>query len=235
MTGWRKYSLNHNFFSPTQESSPLQFYWAGFLAATANIIRVSGGDKAYRIEFNTGLKDKSHLEKMIKDFESDIPVREVSINLKRKQYHQLRLVISSKTMVLDLARFGLGIRKKSDYIMPNWMLQHDLVRDFIRGWIDGKGNFYTTKSIDSNNIKERREFRTSGPIQFLEQICTIFDNRLTLQTDKFPITSEDDKIGKIRYLHQSDVEVIANFLYQDVVVAMDRKLILAGVNKTFGE
>jgi hypothetical protein len=226
MAGWRKYSLNHNFFSPTQES-PIQFYWAGFLAATANVIRTSSGDKAYRIEFNTGIKDKAHLEKMIEDFGSNIPVREVPINLKGKQYLQIRLVISSKTMVLDLARFGLGVKKKSDYIMPVWMLQHDLVRDFIRGWVDGKGNFYTTRFAGLNNIKERREFRTSGPIPFLEQICTIFDNKLTLQTDKFPITTEDDKIGKIRYLHQSDVEAIANFLYQNVIVAMDRKLILA--------
>lgn len=221
MAGWHKYSLNHNFFSPTQES-PIQFYWAGFLAATANVVRTSSGDKAYRIEFNTGPKDKSHLEKMIKDFEGNIPVREVSINLKGKQYLQIRLVINSKTMVLDLSRFGLGVRKKSNYIMLNWMLQHDFVRDFIRGWVDGKGNFYVT-GTGIAHLKERREFRTSGPIPFLEQICSIFADKLVLQTDKFPITSEDNGLGKIRYLHQPDVETIANFLYQDSAAAINRK------------
>lgn len=220
-----KYTLNHDFFSSSEES-PTQFYWAGFLASSANVIRATAGGRAYRLEFNLAAYDKPHLEKMVLDFGGNIPVNEVPIRLKDSIYFQARLVISSKKMVMDLARFGLGMRKKSEYVMPTWLTKHSYIRHFLRGWVDGKGGFIKHNVVENENDdnKIRREFRTSGTIMFLEQLCSILSQNLKLEVDRFPITIEKNNFGKVRYLHQKDVDAIADFLYRDVSVAVDRKL-----------
>lgn len=214
----RKYNLDHDFFSVKQES-PIQFYWAGFLAASANVTLASAGDKVYRIELNLGVQDKSHLEDMVLAFGGDIPVREVTVTLREQLYHQVRLVISSKKMVLDLDRFGLGSKKKFSYVMPDWLINHDFVKDFIRGWVDGKGNFYTT--LVKN--KERREFRTSGTILFLRQLISLFSQKLSLENLTPSLIEEKNGLGKVRFLHQNDVEKIANWLYTDSTTTLYRK------------
>lgn len=214
----RKYSLNHNFFSIEKESDA-QFYWAGFLASSANIVMSDSLYKTYRIEFNLGMKDKSHLENMIKVFEGNIPVREVTVTLRGKPYQQARLLINSSLMAMDLARWGILPKKKFTFKMSDWLIKHDLVRHFIRGWVDGKGNFYSTL-IDN---KERREFRTSGTILFLEQLNDIFQQKLLLENTTPSLIKEKTGLGKLRILYQLDVEKIANFLYKDSIVGLNRK------------
>ena len=169
------------------------------------------------------MKDKSHLEEMVRAFEGDIPVREVTVTLRGQPYQQVRLVVSSKQMVLDLARFGIGAKKKFSYVMPEWLLQHDLVKDFVRGWVDGKGNFYTT-SVEN---KERREFRTSGTVTFLNQLISLFSKKLSLENPSPSLAEDKNGLGKVRFLQQGDVEKIANFLYSDSEIMLNRKMSLA--------
>lgn len=214
----RKYSLNHNFFN-TEKESDVQFYWAGFFASSANIVTSGDLYKSYRIEFNLGMKDKSHLEDMISIFEGDIPVREVTVSLRGKPYQQARLVINSKIIVENLSRFGILPKKKFTFKMSDWLVNHDLVRHFIRGWVDGKGNFYSTL-IDN---KERREFRTSGTIQFLEQLIAIFQQKLLLENPNPSLVKEKNGLGKLRVLYQSDVNKIDDFLYQGFTIDLNRK------------
>lgn len=226
----RKYEINHQFFSHDHESAS-QFYWAGFLAASANVIQTSGGDKTYRIELNLGMKDKSHLEEMVQAFDGDIPVREVTVTLRGQPYQQVRLVVSSKQMVLDLVRFGIGPKKKFSYVMPEWLVEHEFVRDFVRGWVDGKGNFYTT-SVEN---KERREFRTSGTITFLKQLVSLFSKKLSLENLTPSLVEDKNGLGKVRFLQQGDVEKIAEFLYSNSTVTLNRKMSLALQSKKVEE
>lgn len=210
----RKYSINHHVFHPDYENE-LQFYWAGFLAANANVTRTSGGECAYRIELNTGFRDMPFLDKMVSAFDSDVPVKEVWVTLRGRPYQQARVVLSSKYMVQDLARFNVVARKKRSYRMPEWLMTHKLVRHFLRGWVDGTGNFYTRDGL--------REFRTRGTMGFLEQFRSVLKMNLNLQRPDSPVLHVRKHTGLLRYGLHEDAMMIAHFLYDGAMHLMDRK------------
>jgi hypothetical protein len=209
----RKYSVNHHFFDPVNETES-QFYWAGWLCASANITKTSSGTRAYRIELNLGLQDKEHLQKLALALGSDAPIKIVNVSLRDTTYQQVRLLISSKYLVNDLARFGLLPNKKFTFFIPDWLLTHELIHHFLRGWVDGKGNFYL--------IEKNREFRTSGTFKFLEQVTLLFNENLPLSK---PISVSDmgQGLGKIRCTNNNDVMIIHHYLYDDASVYLTRK------------
>lgn len=223
----RKYAINHHFFSPDQESEA-QFYWAGFLAANANITRVGG----YRIEMNAGFRDAPHLKQMLRAFGSDAPVKEVWATIRDNPYKQARVVISSKYMIQDLERFNVVPKKKHIYEMPSWLVKHKLIRHFLRGWVDGIGNFYTINGV--------KEFRTRGTEQFLTQFKDILARNIRLDNPDVSILSVGKNIKMLRYCIHKDVIKIGHYLYDNASHLMLRKMdaaflsIANGDNLEFG-
>ncbi|HLG28243.1 MAG TPA: hypothetical protein VI423_10695 [Paenisporosarcina sp.] len=210
----RKYAINHHFFY-TDNECEAQFYWAGFLAANANVTRTSAGESAYRIELNTGFRDLPFLDKMVRALGSDVPVKEVWVKLRGQPYQQARVVLNSKYMIQDLQRFNVVPKKKHSYAMPECLLRHKMVRHFLRGWVDGTGNFYTRDDL--------REFRTRGTIHFLEQFRNVLNENLDLRKKDASIVQVNRYSGMLRYGMHDDVMKIAHFLYDGATHLMERK------------
>ena len=212
----RKYYVNHDFFS-RENDSEISFYWAGFLAANGNVTRESSGDKTYRIFTNLAAVDKEQLVKMAQALGSNAPVKELSINRSGKKYFTARLLINSKHLVDDLARFNVVPRKQLVYTIPKWLVVHPLVRHYLRGWVDALGGFYPT------NKNQGREFRTSGTSKFLEQFRQIIARDCNVSNPLRPVISTKKGMGRIFYTSQEDVVAIAEYLYRDANCYLERK------------
>ena len=198
----RKYTIDDNIFSEDSERS---FYWAGFLAANGSV------SDNYRIYINMGKDNKSFLEKMTKAFGTNTPVKDVVIRSKTtKPYIATSLLITSKKISEDLKRFNVVPRKKQTYFIPNEILNSNFIRHFVRGWIDGLGGFY-----------KEHEFRTSGTVHILEQICDLFE-RNSIAFDG-AITPTTKNLGKLYIGKKQYVANIAHYLYDDSVHFMDSK------------
>jgi hypothetical protein len=129
----RKYSCNHRFFS---NDTPESFYWAGFLAADG-FVRDSGGTQFAGLTI--AVKDRVHLEKFVKE------VRYTGI-IEDAVWHQkdfgVSVRICSRDMFSDLSRFNIIPRKTLVYTFPKWIISHNLVNHFMRGYFDGDGSVY---------------------------------------------------------------------------------------------
>lgn len=206
----RKYVMNDHFFDEAIESEE-QFYWAGFLAASAGVTEMGSTGPTYRIEMNLALKDRDQLDAFMRSIGTDTPVKEKELFLHGGAYPIVKTVVNSKYLVQDLKRFNIGPRKRQNFHLPTWMLHHQLLRHFIRGYVDGVGNFYNSPNV---------YFRTSGTFKFRNQLSEIL-NRLKLQ--KKP-NIEQNSYGRIEIHDRLDVNKVAHYLYDDCNFFMQRKL-----------
>lgn len=211
----RKYGVNHHFFAEGQEVTEATMYLAGFLAANGNVMRQSSGQCAYRIESNMAAKDKPFLSMLAEVLKSEAPIGLFWIKIRGNSYQKVRFLISSKYMVDDLKRYNIVPKKKNIYAMPKWVIDHKLVRHFLRGWVDGLGGFYKTDG--------KYQFRTRGTIRFLEQLREIIDRDLKLFDPEREISMTTSSLGTIRYVDEEDVKKIADYLYGDASISMERK------------
>lgn len=128
----RKYRFDENAFSQiTEESS----YFIGLLGADGSIVK----DKNH-LTVRLGLIDKEHIEKFRKFLRSDLPIvtreREIGQNF-------YSIVVSSKKMTEDLAKFNIVPRKTFSFkFTPE--LENSV--SAFRGILDGDGCLYIRKT-----------------------------------------------------------------------------------------
>ena len=128
------HSVDDSFFSTDNE---LSYYWAGFLAADANVDKIRN-----RVTLRLAQKDLEHLKIFRNTIKSTHP-----INLQTQvddrpgfitgTYYSCSVRVSSKQMKDDLARFNVVPEKSLTYEYPK--LNPEFERHFIRGLIDGDG------------------------------------------------------------------------------------------------
>lgn len=214
----RKFNCDEDFFSRDSEET---FYWAGFLAANGNISTENNGKPSYKISLNLSLKDKEHLEKFKKALKSEAPVKELTINKETNPYETARFLISSKQLVTELSqRFFVVPRKTFIYKIPPWVERSPLVRHFLRGWVDGKGTFFVDPELGRTTY-----FRTSGTVVFLNSFMSILQRETGLEPKelKMTLSKEGRVMGALFYTRKEELEVIANYFYNDCNIYLSRK------------
>ena len=207
----RKFEVDHHFFSREQNETTL--YWAGFLASSASVSYKTSGQISYRLEVTVSDKHQEHIQKLANTLKTNAQVKP------RPLQRAVKLLINSKDLVLDLQKYNLVPKKKHQYLMPDWLVQHQDVRHFLRGWTDGIGGIYVDSSWGF-----RKRFKTYGTKEFLEQ----FKNLVV----ELGIKEEDIKItGKVNYkLTITDIysiDIVSNWLYGNSNVAIESKKKLA--------
>jgi hypothetical protein len=215
---FRKYDCDHRFFSREGEG---QFYWAGFLAGNGNISRNTSGKSSYRIFVNMSFREEAFLNKLKNAIKSEAPVKKLTINKNTNPYLTVRFLVSSKEMVTDLEEeFNVTSCKTYNYNMPDWVKDHSLVRHFLRGWVDAKGNFYKDK--DTGRVVY---FKTSGPVDFLKSFMAVLKKHCGVgeRDIKVKRSKNNKELGHIVYTSKSDLRKISDFLYNGASVYLDRK------------
>lgn len=210
------YQWNDCYFDIDSEES---FYWAGFIAADG-CVKIK--DKKYK-QLSIGLaqKDHEHLCKFKKCISFTGPVHKINGLVKKSE-----VTISSAKMFDDLSRFNIVPRKTLVYEFPEWLVSHPNVNHFMRGYFDGDGSFYTT--LGKNKNTKQLYFSLRGTKKFLITFRDILDNHCATQKGKRPRLSNG--IYLLEYGGNLVVKSIADFLYSNCEIALDRKL-----NVVFGE
>jgi len=130
----RRYEVNHSFFSEINNEK--KAYWLGFLYADSS----SGCyDGQYVLKVDLSDKDQTHLVRLAKDLSSTYPVHLFSQVTSYGKAKVARLAITSHQMVTDLWSHGCHPNKTHDLNPPN-IDDEELIRHFIRGFVDGDGS-----------------------------------------------------------------------------------------------
>lgn len=212
-----KYTCDEDFFSRDSEKS---FYWAGFMAADGNI------SKQNDLLISVAEKDKEHLFKFKSDIKTDSPVRqhqkEKIINIcgqkESLSTNQYKIRFRSAKIANDLKRFNIVPNKTKVYSLPDWLLQHNLFKHFIRGYFDGDG--WYSKSKISKGF--RMSFGLCGNKSVLELIRNYLNRTLNL-TSVGSLHIRKNGLSIISYANQHDVLTISNYLYGSALIYLDRK------------
>jgi DNA-binding transcriptional regulator WhiA len=206
-----RHSCNNNFFSKDNKQS---FYWAGFIAADGAVI-----DRRKTLELSIGLasKDRSHIEKFKKSLKAtnnigDYLIKNSKRNPKWNDVWKSEIKITSDKLCKDLERFNVVPRKSLIYVLPLWLIDHELSSHFMRGYFDGDGSFYHVLAKDKKT--RQAYFNLRGTSKFLTIYRSILEKECDLQERTKDIRINSG-IGVLEYGGNDIVANIAKFLYQD--------------------
>jgi len=191
-------------------------YWLGFLYADGCVVNTGSNLK---VSLALSAKDISHLEKFQRFMRTNNPIRIYNGN-HHNQY--CRLYIIDEHLCKQLIDKGVYINKTEIISFPNF-LSEEMIRHFIRGYVDGDGCI--TYHKHKNNINR---------YVFAIKICSTkemlygINNYLPLNNKK--------KIPKLQKRRKNEVNNysleyggnkqtlnILNYLYQDANIYLDRK------------
>jgi hypothetical protein len=214
----RKYACDDDFFSRDDEKS---FYWAGFWAADGCIFK---NRNSKQIILSLSEKDVVHLEL----FKSQVQFNGITgtsisrHSLTNPKWHdstKKSLYITSAKLFEDLSRFNVVPAKTHTYTFPEWLLDHELVNHFIRGYFDGDGCITFHKELPPKSSKA--EINMRGTLDFLWAVKNLFQDRLTLNSKTTPKLSNG--IGILKYSGNRLCTEIRDFLYKDATIYLGRK------------
>jgi len=123
-------------------------------------------------------------------------------------------------MAKDLERFNIVPRKTHIYTFPNWLLDHELVHHFMRGYNDGDGSFY----YSSSNKRKTKTIciNIRGTVSFLTDYRNILESKTAVNKKKSEVKLSDG-IGRLEYGGNIQVPQIVKFLYKDSSIYLTRK------------
>lgn len=220
-----RYNCDHDFFSRENEAT---FYVAGFIAADGCVKNriASSGNNIYELSIALSIKDKTHLLKIKDLLKAENPIHDYCVkNSKRNPLWndtwKSEILITSKKMYDDLAKFNIVPRKSLIYTFPEWMKKHPLKHHFIRGYNDGDGSFYIPKLKDGRS-SEQVYFSMRGTPEFLKEIRSILEKECNLDARDKEIRISSGH-GCLEYGGNGIINKISNYLYQDAAIYLPRK------------
>lgn len=205
----RKYYQDDYFFEKidTERKS----YWLGFLYADGCVSKKNNGNSYLYIVLHQD--DRYLIEEFIKDLKSN---REVKVT--NKGY--VRLDVLSKQIGEDLIKLGCVPRKSKILEFPTEdIVPNSLIKDFIRGYMDGDGCISTyLKTKKGRKVPHLVcEIKFIGTYDFLNGLKSYFKSDKDLLINKHSPES-----CQISFAGRKYREVVDN-LYEDATIYMKRK------------
>lgn len=214
----RKYDCNDDFFSQETEQS---FYWAGFIAADGCVrIRDTQYSKIYTIELVQSGNEYNHILKLKNTLVAlnPIHIRKCGISkIDNKNLLRCHFTICSKKVFDDLSKFGIRPHKTKDHNFPDWLVNHNLVRHFMRGYFDGDGGYYLNKTKTPHQMT----VRVCGTLEFLQVYKNILESKSGFSSISKPYMYNGQ--GALNYFGNIRCSKISSFLYDDSNVYLERK------------
>lgn len=198
----RRLTVSEDYFSKidTEEKA----YWLGFLFADGSIRQSSKGQWTCRLELAT--KDADHIRKFLEAISGVQTIADGHHGASKYA------VISSVTFCKHLETQGC-IRNKTKNGIKFPDLPDDLLRHFIRGFFDGDGWLSGTNSQATFGV-------VSADRRFLLKIQDWLICKLGLNQTKL---IEKETTWSLQYCGNTQVAKIAELLYDNCTVALDRK------------
>lgn len=209
----RKYKINQNFFNSLNKTN---MYWLGFIAADGSL-----SEKEKRLSINLSNKDYDHLVKFKNALDSNLPIfikstkESIYKNRKIKSTKVASIRVSSKQMTYDLIKLGIYKNKTLTYVIPEFILNHNLINHFIRGYVDGDGCWSKKKN-------GQMSFSVCGSFEFCNQIKYLFLEKQFINK-KFKYLKQQGKIWTLNISGNIQCKKIIYWMYNDYSVVLDRK------------
>lgn len=203
----RKYNVNDDFFETINTEA--KAYWLGFLYADGYVNTIEN-----KIGIALGIEDKNHLYKFKKSIGSQSPVKEyIQTEGFNKGSLYSRIIVTSEKMKKDLIDKGVLENKTNVLVFPSYnQVPKNLIRHFIRGYIDGDGSL--THSSVSNLIK------IIGTKEMLIGIQNELGTNVTLE-QRYPercVNNYSITIGG-----NTQVKRLLEFIYGNSTIYLERK------------
>lgn len=207
INGAKKYKIDETVFEKLNNEE--NAYWYGYLLADGNVYN------RVRHVLELVSKDKEHLEKFKSFLKTDAPITEKKIVLGEKTFICHRILIHNKKIVNDLINLGISPNKSLIVVFPSFkIVPKELVHHFIRGYFDGDGHISPFQRYQNNN--EQCFIIFVGTKSFLQSLPEFFGLKQNKLTQK-------GKAFSLRYGGNKKAFGIANYLYQDAKIFLDRK------------
>lgn len=191
--------INHQAFD---DLTPEALYWIGMLYSDGHIEQ----KKEASIELTLHEQDETHLEKFKQFLKSNRKITKGKDGCKR-------LRVNSQRLRDKLVELGFT-SNKSTIIVPHDLLKNS--KDFWRGCIDGDGGIYKHVYVGTT-----LHITLCGTLETIFEFA-IFCNKYIEIKDKYPTKSNGKNLYQISYYGQ-DAKKIADYLYKDATVYLDRK------------
>lgn len=200
-------------------------YWLGFMYADGYVTKRIKG-VSFNVELCLQGDDLSHLYKFKNSLKSNCIPRIKKTRCNGKEYKAYRFAISRRKMYEDLVAKGCAERKSLILEFPKYNIfkNNELIRHFIRGYVDGDGTVSSYTDAKHPNRKPRKFFGVLGTKIFLEGILEYFDS-MNIDYGKHSIYKGTGSKKNIFYISKTNIKAfnIVNFLYSDCNIYLDRK------------
>lgn len=198
----RKYSIDYDYFSTidTQEKA----YILGFLYADGY-----NSEERGCVKVSIQKQDIKILEFIKEQTKSNFLIKEV------KGYSVLE--INCKKISNDLSLWGCTQAKTFTLQFPTF-LSDELLRHFVRGYLDGDGSIQTARGYKTTTIS------FIGNIEFLKGLNNYFNRVINTEIRNVRYYSKcDNKIGELRYSKKCHILLMKELLYCNSSFFLERK------------
>jgi len=217
-----KYRFNHRFFEniDTEEKA----YFLGFIYADGCVF-----DNTCKV--NLSIKDINVLEKFRTAIAGDMPIhtRQAVCNLSNDGVSREYCMIEMTNDMLrsDLARHGV-IPRKSEILTFPTTVPDELIRHFLRGYVDGDGSFGKYRFMDGppkyRKMTDKYTFSLLSTPEFIEEARRIF--KIVSGASGSVSQRKKESPSRVRALSYSGgrcVKLLLHYMYDDCNVYLDRK------------
>lgn len=214
----RIYPIREDFFDviDTQEKA----YFLGFLYA-------DGGNnkEANFVRIDLARKDKDILEKLASLIYLENPLQHIKNQDRKKEYKGQEVVyhtsyfnINSKHICHKLEELGCPATKSLIITFPEWLINPELQRHFIRGYYDGDGG------VSLTDVKKRgATTKIISTIGFCQSIKNIIEAQTKIQFGEPYNDIENKNVYSIHLCGNRTIVHFLNWLYKNSTIHLDRK------------
>jgi hypothetical protein len=206
---YTRYAYNRDFFENID--SEKKSYWLGFVAADGCIL--GGGRAGKRLKISLHKDEKSHLEKFVECLNGNIEVKDYRYRTENGYYEHVEVSVGSNKLCNDLERLNITKAKSKTLKMSD--IRQDLIRHYIRAYIDGDGHYYLSK----NGKKSYIEIYIGS--KYMLDFFGNYLNNLGIVNHMFPYDKKN--IYKISIHDKNSKLKLIEHLYFDATIFLDRK------------
>jgi len=211
-----KYSLDEHFFDIIDLEK--KAYWLGFIFADGYVCKNKTGSRSLAVTLSA--KDLEHVNLFARDILSSHP-----IHVRKYDYMRASIYIRSSVLCDALEKYDVVPNKTMTIRFPPNGIPNPLIRDFIRGYVDGDGGFYKNSSVTKSGYTiSNPTFSVTGNIEFVSSMQLYLMEMCKLNKTKLDVRHKDNPgIVTMRYVGRKQVGRIANYLYDNSSTYMKRK------------
>ncbi len=213
----RKYTCNNDFFEKinTEEKA----YWLGFIYADGYVMRSKHDQKIVSISLSS--RDINHIEKFKECISATYPIHTYKAsNSYSKNTMYSRISITSDKMFDDLNTHGVVENKTLILKAPD--IPDNLIKDFIRGYIDGDGCI-TTHKPGKGRMVLQYAVKIVGTKNVLEFIKNFIENNHCATIRKFYKRHKNDNVYNIDFGGNKQVKKFLDIIYNGAHIFLNRK------------